>query len=222
VNRHRCNAVTALLFVLASVMPLVGHAALIDRGGGMIYDTNLNLTWLADANYAMTQGYNQFPDTPGTMLWSTAMTWVGNLSYGGYTGWRLPTTLQPDATCSDQSYYSTGYNCTGSELGELFYNELGGVAGDSITTTHNSNYDLFQNINDTRYYWTGTVLPEDNGLAWIFWFYDGSQAAGDTVNRYYAWAVHDGDIGAVPIPAAFWLFGSGLLGLMGVARRKAV
>ena len=220
-NRHRCNAVTAL-FVLALVMPLVGHAALIDRGSGMIYDTGLNITLLADANYAMTQGYNQFPDTPGAMTWSTAMTWASNLSYGGYTGWRLPTTLQPDATCSDQGYYSTGYNCIGGELGELFYNELGGVAGDSITTTHNSNYDLFRNIYDTRYYWTGTVLPEDNGLAWIFWFFDGSQTDGDTVNRYYAWAVHDGDIGAVPIPAAFWLFGSGLLGLMGVARRKAV
>ena len=29
------------------------------------------------------------------------------------------------------------------------------------------------------------------------------------------------NIGAVPIPAAVWLFGSGLLGLVGVARRKA-
>ncbi len=27
-------------------------------------------------------------------------------------------------------------------------------------------------------------------------------------------------IGAVPVPAAVWLFGSGLLGLVGVARRK--
>ena len=29
------------------------------------------------------------------------------------------------------------------------------------------------------------------------------------------------NVGAVPIPAAAWLFGSGLLGLVGVARRKA-
>ena len=28
------------------------------------------------------------------------------------------------------------------------------------------------------------------------------------------------DIAAVPVPAAVWLFGSGLLGLVGVARRK--
>ncbi len=29
------------------------------------------------------------------------------------------------------------------------------------------------------------------------------------------------NISAVPVPAAVWLFGSGLLGLVGVARRKA-
>ena len=28
------------------------------------------------------------------------------------------------------------------------------------------------------------------------------------------------NVGAAPIPAAAWLFGSGLLGLIGVARRK--
>lgn len=27
-------------------------------------------------------------------------------------------------------------------------------------------------------------------------------------------------LGAVPVPAAVWLFGSGLIGLVGVARRK--
>jgi hypothetical protein len=30
------------------------------------------------------------------------------------------------------------------------------------------------------------------------------------------------DVSAVPVPAAVWLFGSGLLGLVGVARRKAI
>ena len=29
------------------------------------------------------------------------------------------------------------------------------------------------------------------------------------------------NIGAVPVPAAVWLFGSGLIGLVGLARRKA-
>jgi hypothetical protein len=38
----------------------------------------------------------------------------------------------------------------------------------------------------------------------------------------YAWAVRDGDVAvsAVPIPATIWLFSSGLIGLIGFARRK--
>ena len=33
-------------------------------------------------------------------------------------------------------------------------------------------------------------------------------------------ATFEGEVSAVPVPAAVWLFGSGLLGLVGVARRK--
>ena len=36
-----------------------------------------------------------------------------------------------------------------------------------------------------------------------------------------AYKIHlEGSVGAVPVPAAVWLFGSGLLGLVGIARRK--
>ena len=43
-----------------------------------------------------------------------------------------------------------------------------------------------------------------------------SRATADkTTNSLYGWAVHSGNVGAaiVPLPAAVWLFGSGLLGL---------
>lgn len=48
------------------------------------YDTSLNITWLADTNYAGM-----------SMDWSTANTWAAALNpYGsGITGWRLPTTI---------------------------------------------------------------------------------------------------------------------------------
>ena len=52
--------------------------------------------------------------------------------YGGYSDWRLPTTLQPDASCGSSfdagapyGVQSYGYNCTGSELGHLFYTGIG-------------------------------------------------------------------------------------------------
>jgi hypothetical protein len=31
-------------------------------------------------------------------------------------------------------------------MGNLFYNLLGGTAASSITTSHNANYNLFQNV----------------------------------------------------------------------------
>ena len=37
----------------------------------------------------------------------------------------------------------------------------------------------------------------------------------------YNMSVTAAGISAVPVPAAVWLFGSGLIGLIGVARRKA-
>ena len=42
----------------AAMVALSGaaQAALVNRGGGMIYDTTRNITWLADMNYAATSG----------------------------------------------------------------------------------------------------------------------------------------------------------------------
>ncbi len=51
-------------------------------------------------------------------------------------------------------------------------------------------------------------------------YFDRHLAFQDDYRFGYAWAVRDGDVGAVPVPAAVWLFGSGLIGLLGVARRK--
>ncbi len=198
----------------ASVSANTVQACLIDRGNGLIYDAGLNITWLADA------------DANGAMTWSQAMTWAGNLTYGGYAGWRLPTTSQPDATCGSQSSgVSQGYNCTGSEIGHLFYNELGGVAGLSINTTHNTNYNLFRNV-QSDVYWSSTEDALSTGYAWNFHLYDGGQNSTTESYNFYAMAVHPGDITtlgdltAVPIPATAWLFGSGLLGLASAGRAR--
>ena len=61
-------------------------ATLIDRGCGMIYDTILDVTWLADADYAQTSGY----DADGKMDWASAVAWAEQLSHCGYNDWRLP------------------------------------------------------------------------------------------------------------------------------------
>ncbi len=56
--------------------------------------------------------------------------------------------------------------------------------------------------------------------AWVFNFNIGSQRNLDELVSLFAWAVRSGDVSAVPVPAAVWLFGSGLIGLLGIAKRK--
>lgn len=205
-------AITALLLAALGASSAANAALLSRLGGAAVYDTDFNITWLANAN------------ANGLMTWSQANAWAAGLTVVGVSGWRLPTSLQPDATCSIQnSNGSNGYNCTGSEMGHLFFNELGGVAGVPIATTHNANYNLFTNIQDAQAstYWSGTSESAPNtNYAWNYSFASGYQGTDVKDNGLYAWAVRSGDVAAVPIPAAAWLFGSGLVGLIGFARRK--
>ncbi|MEQ1638593.1 MAG: DUF1566 domain-containing protein [Methylococcales bacterium] len=177
------------------------EANLIDRGNGMIYDQDLNLTWIqnTDISYFMT--------------WDQANAWATDLSYGGYSDWRLPTT--PDA---NSSY---GYNQTSSEMGHLFYHELGGLAGHTLSSTHNANYGLFRFRDSTLNYayWSGTESAADPNFAWYFSTVTGIQYDNTKDKEYLAWAVRTGDVAVVPVPAAVWLLGSGLLGLLGLRRQ---
>lgn len=55
------------------------------------------------------------------------------------------------------------------------------------------------------------------------WFFcsNGSQGKNDKgLDQAFAWAVRDGDVAAVTVPAAAWVFGSGMIGLLGLARRR--
>lgn len=213
VFKFKLGAVCACLMLVSFSASAV---VLQERLGGLAYyDADADLTWLADA----TSGANR--KNGGTIrTWENANAWVGSLDVAGVTGWRLPTTLQPDSSCFPQE--STGnyaYNCTGSELGNMFYTVLGGSAKERIENTHNDNYDLFSNIKSYRY-WSATEYALDTSFAWYFYTNIGRQNYGTKEGRYFMWAVKSGDVSVVPVPAAVWLFGSGLIGLVGVARRK--
>src|SRR3989339_979754 len=206
------------LMVVWLNLPTESSATLINRGGGLIYDDILNITWLADANYANTSNYAG--NTNGRMDWNEAMAWVDGLVYydtvrnTAWSDWRLPSTRQPDFSCTIQAYgYSWGEGCAGSELGHQFYNNLGGTAGHSVSivNTGDSDLSLFTNIYRSNY-WSST---QDNfstpNNAWFFSYWDGSQYEHAIEDKFfYAWAVRTGDVSLIPEPATLVLFFLGL------------
>ena len=134
-----------LLMVLLGLNPLA-QATLWDRGGGLVYDDVLNVTWLQDANYGATEltqaridqiiasvgsvaGHTLMPDDflipGGSMTWWGAMAWADQLAYGGYDDWRLPTTVDGQFTWGYYGTTTAGYNITTSEMGYMSYVNLG-------------------------------------------------------------------------------------------------
>jgi hypothetical protein len=200
---------TALLLMAGAA-----NAALLSRAGGQAYyDDVLNITWLGDANYAQTTYY----DSDGWMTWYEAQTWIESLNAEGGTGylgandWRLPETLQPDASCSIQYFgQSSGGGCTGSEMGHLYY--VDGI--ESLIFTSGP----FSRV-ESGGYWSGTTQEDDPGHAWRFAFSSGIQDHIGKNTFLHAWAVRPGDIAEVPVPGAVWLLATGVAAL-GVRLRR--
>ena len=203
------------------------------------YDTVLDITWLADAYYAKTSGY----DSNGRMTWADAKVWAAGLDpYGsGVTGWRLPENQPMNGTTYNNTFVydgstDRGYNIsapgtayagsTASEMAHMYYNTLSNIAQQSCLGCYNTNYGMlntgpFSNLLNGYVYWSGTeYFYPTLDLVYGFFSHTGTQSYTSKSSDNPSWAVHDGDVSAVPIPAAIWLFGSGLIGLIGVARRK--
>ncbi len=236
----RNTATAGLLLAVSFTLPV--QAALHDRGGGLVYDDVLDITWLQDANYAKTSGH----DADGKMTWSQAVAWAGNLSYGGYNDWRLPTVAPINGTTFNYNYSwagntDSGHNisaigtpyagATGSEMSYMFYQNLsnqgyykpdGVVSGCYVSSTNTclDNIGPFLNL-QADLYWSDTVhkiYPNQN--AWTFSMEVGSQIDNNQSFEFYAWAVRDGDITApVPEPETYALLFAGL-GLVGIAARR--
>lgn len=223
------------------------QAALHDRGGGMLFDDVLNVTWLQDANYARTSGY----DTDGRMTWSAANVWAANLSYGGYADWRLATNAPQgsdwDITATNDGSTDRGYNITSTrnELSYMYYVNLGLVGEYSPAGVYQPNYGVFGNGTyggqadlglvrnfQSAYYWSAAVyIPGPFGYSWALESRTGAMGAYGIqfAPEFYAWAVRPGDVGPslpdsdyignVPEPETYAMLLAGL-GLIGARRAR--
>jgi hypothetical protein len=243
---------TTMAVVVAIGMGLtdISQAAL-SVGNGLVYDTVQNSTWTQDANLLGTMEANDpnlvskiidanngivdfnnpitgthilsatldfndggsvhgngVPTGPGTVDFWGALAFVGYLNsidYKGSTQWSLPTT----------PINTDGYNQISSQLGELFYNELGGVDGLPMPV------GPFNNVQNS-FYWSGTQSSLFYFDAFGLYTSSGYQTVYNKNIPFYAWAVSPGDITAVPVPSTVWLFGTGLLGFLGIKRQANI
>ncbi len=171
--KKRIIVAIVVLLVVAS-----GHAraALINQGNGLIYDTDLNITW-----YQVSSGRLWTDGSLDTRI----STYLANLTVNGITGWRLPTANKADII---NHIYNTG------ELGHLYYTELGNVPSGGLTNT-----GPFTGLR-SDWYWTSTVA---NTAAmkqyYVLDFNSGTwgQECGmvSMSDGAYALVVHDGNVG---------------------------
>lgn len=156
------------------------------------YDTVLDITWLADANYS---GVSR--------IWSSANDWIDALDINGNTDWRLPLERPIKDVSTEENEHLI------LELNHLYYATLGNKSGyrdflgEGLTNT-----GPFLNV-QKNYYWTGTETvseyyptehhPDPTVIVTFNFGNGGSSIATKNIDRAFVWAVHDGDVGS-PIP----------------------
>lgn len=181
--------VTQVGILLAVLVTHMAHATLINRGNGLIYDDVQDITWLQNANLA-----------GDAMTWVDSMDWVSRLSFGGFNDWRL---FKANEYCGVNK---DGYNCITTELGHLFYETLDLPQDTSMVATAIAKG--FINLDVEYVYWSGTESSSSSSnTVWYFDIENGYQTDVNKTGSGYAWAVRDGDVGAIPDQAVlpYWL-----------------
>jgi hypothetical protein len=162
------------IFLTVLGFSILANAELQNNGNGLIYDTDLDITW-----------YN--PNI-SAMSWDQAMAWAESLTVGGVSSWRLPSALNEDG-----SYPYYGYGVAGSQLGHLYYEELNNAVYGPLVNTGS-----FVNLQPVNY-WSSTVTAQYAGNAFTFSFNNGKQGHADKnlIANFSSIAVHSGNVGAL-------------------------
>jgi hypothetical protein len=176
-----------------------GEGLQADPGAQTVYDPLSQVTWLADADLAATQTFGVTDiAADGSMDHATAVLWIaamnkadGGRGYLGQTHWQLPDTGPSDPSCSQGG--TTGFGCTGSAMGKLYYEQLGLPAGKPAVSTPNVKLGSFRDIQPYLYWSCAAPTVRStcqtngpaSGFEWNFSFGSGFEGTNLVGNYLY-------------------------------------
>lgn len=207
-NRLQSATASVALVLSTSV-----NAAIVDHGH-YTTDTASGLDWL-DLTETISMTYNEV---------------VAQLGPGGaLEGWRYASESEIggflDAFGGDSTYYDSGWSPQNNGLfdvvaplwGDTYCAQEGCTPGDGLSRfIHNAVFSSSQNVMTGKLYDLVAHSLSDTED-----FVKTSEVTiGYNQSHQYVASALVRDVSPVPVPAAVWLFGTGLLGLIGVTRRK--
>lgn len=137
------------------------------------YDPNLDITWMNNANLTALRN------------WDDQVAWAESLTLGAVSGWRLPS--------MDVNGDGVAVNCNDGDTGGCADNEYAYLYWVEGFTS--ANRGPFEDVQDW-YYNSGTD-PGEGLHPLCFLFSTGFNGSCVAETKVHAWAVHDGDVGAV-------------------------
>jgi hypothetical protein len=203
-------AATTLVLSTSVNAAIITHGALTTNDDGstnIITDSLNNYEWLrfdvlADFTYAQTQAVLDTQD-------------------GG--GWSITTVTQANMFTSALFAPSTPA-CSNANISDSCGTVSGWFSGDFGDSHVTGNTDIVFYLGDLAA--VNYMIFNDSGsMSTTMWGSindsDRFSADGDLADRAASWLLYRPvDAAVVPLPSAVWLFGSGFLGLVGLARRK--
>ncbi len=187
--------VTVVLLMTVAVtasatLVIIGTAQFSGEGNeyNLIWDDANSVVWL---DYSNAKG-----DWANQEAWAAGLSGVLTYQLNGYqvdwgtNDWRLP----------------SAYPLVGSEMGDLFYNELGLGAAIPVDKSE-LDATIFDNL-EPFWYWSGTEYVYDSDFAWVFsmvYGYNGppgSSAIKKVARSYYGLAIRNAVVSTVPMHPA--------------------
>ena len=186
--------------VLVLMFAVTASATLTTIGTANYGGTDYNLIW-DDDNNGNSVVWLDYSNAMG--VWASQNAWVAGLSsvltyqLNGYqvdwgtSDWRLP----------------SAYPVDGSEMGDLFYNELGLAAAIPVDKSE-LDATIFDNL-EAFWYWSGTEYVHNSDFAWVFsmvYGYNGYPGSVSAIRKdarlYYGLAIRNAVVSAVPVHPA--------------------